>query len=89
MVYAMGVPGAEPLESVSEDSPVRLTREQVVERIITLNATATAEFLDRFGDEELMRYLEHLQAAQVPRGRGARWSRPGGTPAIVSRVAGP
>ncbi len=87
MVHATRVPRAEPLESVSEDSSVRLTREQVVERIISLNATASVEFLAGFNDEELRAYLDHLQVAQFP--RGGRWSRPGGSPAIVSRTAGP
>lgn len=87
MVHATRVPRAEPLESVSEDSSVRLTREQVVERIISLNATASVEFLAGFDDGELREYLEHLHIAQVP--RGGCWSRPGGSPAIMSRTAGP
>jgi hypothetical protein len=89
MVYAMGVPGAEPLESVSYGTRTRLTREQLVTRIMELNSTATVEYLGRFGEEDLRLYLGHLQAAQVPRGPGARWQRPTGEPGIVSRIAGP
>ena len=87
MGYAASVPGAEPLESVSEDNPIRLNREQVVERIMSLNATATEDYLGKFADHDLRDYLRHLQVAQDP--RGAAWSRPGRTPAIVSRCAGP
>jgi hypothetical protein len=76
-------PTSEPLESVSLSS--RLTREQVVDRIITITPTATASFLDRFNDRSLGMYLDHLVAASRPRGRGARWLRPGDSPAILAR----
>jgi hypothetical protein len=89
MGYATSVPGAEPLESVSESSPIRLTREQMVARIMELNTTASADFLDGFSEGALRDYLEHLRSAQVPRGPGARWTRPAGEPGIVSRSAGP
>lgn len=65
----------------------RLTREQVVDRIITINPTATAEFLARFSERSLRAYLAHLQSATQPRGPGARWERPGDSPAIVAREA--
>lgn len=53
-----------------------LTREQIVDRIISMNQTATAEFLASFSDRALRLYMEHLQAAAMPRGRNARWVRP-------------
>lgn len=69
-------------------SPVtstRLTREQVVDRIITINRSASPAFLDRFAEPQLRHYLEHLthtdERHEVP------WVRRGETPAIVGRSA--
>jgi hypothetical protein len=78
-------PASEPLESSSTSS--RLTREQVVDRIITINPTATAQFLERFKPESLEKYLDHLVVASGPRGGHSRWMRPGDSPAIVTREA--
>ena len=75
----------EPPESRSESS--RLTREQVVDRILSLNPTATTNFLDEFPEDSLAVYLEHLLATSQPRGRNARWLRPADSPAIVARSA--
>ena len=74
---------SEPPESSSPSS--RLTREQVVDRIITINPTATTTFLDRFSEASLGQYLDHLLATSGPRGRYARWLRPGDSPAILAR----
>ena len=65
----------------------RLTREQVVDRIIQVNPTATERFLNQFGKEKLEKYLAHLDAASRPRGREAIWPRPGDSPAILTRSA--
>ncbi len=59
------------------------SREQVIDWILTLNPTASRAFLDRFEARPLAMYLDHLMAAQSPRGRSARWVRPNETPAIV------
>lgn len=64
-------------------SSMRLTREQVVDRIITLNPSASPEFLDRFPEPALDEYLRRLDSAQEPRGRRATWVRRGSSPAIV------
>jgi hypothetical protein len=56
-----------------------------MERIISINPTATVSFLSRFEERPLKRYLEHLTAAQEPRGRTAWWLRPGDSPAFVVR----
>lgn len=56
---------------------------QLIDRIVTLNPTATSEFLAQFSPRSLGRYLAHLSQAQEPRGRGSRWSRACDTPAIV------
>lgn len=61
-----------------------LTREQLIDRILALNGTATAEFLARFTGPALTAYLEHLICAQTPRGRQSGWTRRGDSPAIVS-----
>lgn len=58
----------------------RLTREQVVDRIITINPTATADFLNRFRDQSLELYLERLSTTMR---RGASWVRQEETPAIM------
>jgi hypothetical protein len=75
---------SEPLESSSPSS--RLTREQVVDRIIAINPTATTEFLEAFNERSLGKYLDHLLAASGPRGRRSVWPRPGDSPAISARV---
>lgn len=77
----------EPAEHGSSPQP-RLTREQVVGRIIEINPTATRRFLDQFGKEALGRYLNHLEVASEPRGRNAIWDRPGDAPAIMYRESG-
>ncbi|MCC5786588.1 MAG: hypothetical protein JJU33_07805 [Phycisphaerales bacterium] len=59
-----------------------MTREQVVERIIFQNPTATPEFLGAFDDEALRVYLQRLDAASEPRGRRAVWVRRGSSSAI-------
>jgi hypothetical protein len=75
-------PTSEPPESSSSSS--RLTREQVVDRIITINPTATQQFLARFKNESLEKYLDHLVVASGPRGGHSRWLRPGDSPAILT-----
>jgi hypothetical protein len=49
-----------------------------------MNLSATASFLQRFTDRALGTYLDHLVAAERPRGRHARWERPGDSPAIMA-----
>lgn len=65
--------------------PIQLSREQVVDQIISINRSATAEYLDQFEQDSLDTYLNHLISAQQPRGRHARWDRPGDTPVMMSR----
>ena len=60
-----------------------LTVEQLVARIQEFNPTASVGYLGRFSPAALERYLAHLCSASEPRGRAARWERPGDTPAIV------
>lgn len=65
--------------------PAKLSRTQVVEQIISINHSATAQYLEQFEQRSLDTYLEHLIAVQQPRGPHARWDRPGDTPAMMSR----
>ncbi len=58
-------------------------RERLVRHICALNPTARVEWLVAFTASELGKYLDHLQFALEPRGRGSRWMRLEATPAIV------
>ena len=64
----------------------RLTREQVVDRIMSLNPTARPDFLRGFQRGSLFDYLARLDTAKSPRGSG--WVRRGDSPAIVTRRPG-
>jgi hypothetical protein len=62
-----------------------LSDEQVVTQIISINRSATADYLRQFKRESLDKYLDHLLETQKPRGRESRWDRPGDAPAIMVR----
>jgi hypothetical protein len=62
----------------------RLTTAQIVERIMTINPSASSNFLIGFRREALADYLDHLVCTKQPRGRGARWIRRGDTPGILA-----
>lgn len=70
----------------SPNLSTRLTREQVVDRIITINRSASPAFLERFADPQLRHYLDHL--THTEQRRNIPWVRTGETPAIVGRCAG-
>jgi hypothetical protein len=55
-----------------------LSREQLIDRIIALNPSATALFLAQFRENALECYLNHLMLAATPRGRDACRVRPRG-----------
>ena len=63
----------------------RLTREQVVDRIMTMNTSVEEGFLRGFGEQTLRCYLRRLDGLCEPRGRRAAWLRVGTSPAIVTR----
>ncbi|MBM4109455.1 MAG: hypothetical protein FJ255_11715 [Phycisphaerae bacterium] len=73
----------EPMGTGTQETDTRMSSAQLIDRIVTLNPTATSEFLAQFSPRSLGRYLAHLTAAQEPRGPSARWSRAGNSPAIV------
>jgi hypothetical protein len=64
-------------------TPTNLTCDQLIERILRLNCSAARAFLDTFNREQLYSYLGHLEFANQPRSRSARWLRPGDTPAVL------
>jgi len=66
------------------DPARRLTREQVVDRILSLNPTVDADYLREFSESSLADYLRRLDSLAEPRGRRAVWVRPAAR-AIVSR----
>ncbi len=82
-------PGVEPEIVVtatrpSENGARGSSRDELVDRIIRINRSATTEFLNRFAEPELSEYLEHLLSAQRPRGRRAVRVRAPGRPGIVT-----
>jgi len=66
-------------------APGRLSREQVIDHILTINPSAGRQFLEQFESRRLDDYLDRLVASGSPRGREARWTRPGDAPAIEVR----
>lgn len=75
-----------PTQREPEPSPEssELVRPLVIARIIELNQTASAAFLDQFSDNQLRFYLDHLRQIEVPRRFALPWVRPGDSPAITS-----
>jgi hypothetical protein len=71
-------------EPPAGDTP-DLSRMQLLERIMGRNSTATEEYLGTFSDLSLSRYLARLESTGSR--RGARWERPGDSPAIMVREA--
>lgn len=61
-----------------------MTREQVVDQIMSMNPSASSGFLSQFEPDELGMYLRHLLSAQEPRGRTSRWARPDDAPSIMT-----
>lgn len=67
-----------------EESP-RLSRAQVMTRIIELNPTASIDYLARFNDEALADYLAHVDTAIDPRRSRIGWLRKATVPAVAVR----
>lgn len=62
-----------------------LSRDQVLDEIISINPSATADFLTQFADDLLKKYLDHLLYTQGPRDGSSPWDRPNDAPAIMVR----
>lgn len=63
----------------------RLSREQVIDEIMTRNPSACIDFLEAFEDARLRLYLDRLRSTGADRGRGAVWERAADSPAILWR----
>lgn len=44
-----------------------MTKRQLIDQILSLNTTAEPEFLAQFPDQDLDKYLDHLNRARLPR----------------------
>ncbi len=64
-----------------------LTREQLINSILSINPTAAVDFLMGFDTLDLRYYLERLQLAVGPRGKDSVWTRPGNTMPATSAAA--
>ena len=63
-----------------------LSREQLIDEIISSNPSATVDFLSDFENRGLRLYLTRLRSAKMGRGRDASSERVAETPAIVAHV---
>lgn len=63
-----------------------LSREQLIDEIISSNPSATVDFLSDFENGGLRLYLTRLRSVQMGRGRDAISERVAETPAIVAHV---
>lgn len=70
---------------VQPEQDLLFSRSQIVSRILELNPSSSAEFLDGFTDESLAHYLARLNILQQPRPARTGWIRTSETPAIVCR----
>lgn len=62
-----------------------LSLDQLIDRVMELNPTASRAFLSRFSPREVREYLEHLQLTTEPRGSHSAWVRPDGSRAVITR----
>jgi hypothetical protein len=61
-----------------------MSKRQLIEKIQTLNTTATDQFLTQFDESDLQQYLQHLQDAQTREKRIAAFSKKPGKLRMVS-----
>ena len=57
----------------------------LIEAILHHNPSARPEWLGRFDEPALRRYLDHLQHATEPRGAASAWVRDHGARPVVTR----
>jgi len=61
-----------------------MTREQLIDAILTINPTASVDFLMNFDTNDLRNYFERLELTREPRGRDSVWIRPEGLSAFAA-----
>ncbi|MEL7473735.1 MAG: hypothetical protein AAGK04_10500 [Planctomycetota bacterium] len=83
----MPTPGRDPRTApLCAQAFTRLSREQILERILEINPGATTDFLADFDHTTLADYLDRLIRLRDQRGSGSRWVRRSGPPAVASRA---
>lgn len=76
------------LERIAERTGgIALSREQLIDRIHTINPTAGISYLESFDTATLLTYLERLLRQTEPRSAGSTWVRQPGEPAITMYAA--
>ncbi len=79
--------GTEHVGETSDGTLTRLTRDQIIEKILLANPTATADYLEQFENYSLQLYLERLTKLAEPRSGHTFWVRQDETPAITCAIA--
>lgn len=59
------------------------SKNEIIDRIRQINRSADPQWLERFEDNALFDYLEHLQLLMEPRGRQSVWRRRNDAGAVV------
>lgn len=63
----------------------RLSRGQVLTRILEMMPSASLDYLNRFSDRALRDYLDHVDTATDPKRRHVGWQRRTHAPAVAMR----
>lgn len=63
----------------------RLSRGQVLTRILEIMPSASLDYLNRFSDRALREYLDHVDTATDPKRRHVGWQRRTHAPAVAMR----
>jgi hypothetical protein len=74
-------------EAASRADVATLSREQLIDRVSTLNPTAPAGYLAGFETDALLAYLERLLRQGEPRSPRSGWVRTPLSPAITCSIA--
>lgn len=66
-----------PLAVIGPETERRMSRTTLIELILELNPTTTRDWLNSFGDTELLAYYDHVSLTQLPRDGKNPWVRRG------------
>lgn len=64
-----------------------MSKFEMIERIRSLNSSASEQWLISFDESALQTYLDRLSMLQRGRGRNSVWVRTGAHPAVYSHTA--